>query len=193
MGHAGGDDVSGLDIRRLASYPAGSGWLATARRFGQALRGERHDPGSLFVVGAAGAEPWHLTAHLQDAARWAQLPGLSATLIRHSVPTDAPSHLRAGVDVLDAAGPRTTVLVEATCALDDRLRERLAGASRRGAGLYVLHAGDEELATMARADLVQPPIGVLGASTETLSHLVPRFAAEGHAPGTSRRSRWLRA
>ena len=64
-----------------------------ARRLAVALRRPGAGPGSLLLVGTPDHEPWHLTAHLDEEARYAGLPDLSPTLVRWQVPDGAPPHL----------------------------------------------------------------------------------------------------
>ena len=156
------------DLPGLRRQLARSGWWESARRFAGAVRGAGHEPGRLLLLGSRDAEPWHLVAHLTEAAHRAGHPALAPTLVRHHVPDGAPAHLASGLDTLTAAGRGTTVLTASTVPLDDDLLERLADAGRRGARLYSVHAGDPGLAGLARAELAEPA-RVPGA----VAHLLP--------------------
>lgn len=141
-------------LRRLEP----GGWVDAARGFARSLCGAGHEAGRLLVVGTVEDEPWHLTAHLADAARWRSLPSLQPTLVRRHVPAGAPPHLSVGLDAVHTAARGTTVLVAApTAAGDDRLLERLDDARRGGATLLALHAGSEPLDGLVHETLRLPP------------------------------------
>jgi hypothetical protein len=70
-----------------------------------------HEPGRLLVVGTPEDEPWHLTAHLADAARWRSLPSLQPTLVRWQVPSARPPTCPSGLEAVHTAARGTTVLV----------------------------------------------------------------------------------
>ena len=142
------------DLPRTLRRLQAAGWLETARRFAQGLRTAGHEPGRLLVVGTPDHEPWHLTAHLADAARWRSVPELQPVLVRRHVPAQAPPHLSVGLDAVHTAGRRTTVLVAAPEVPDAHLLERLDDARRRGATLFALHPGDSGL---AHESLTLPP------------------------------------
>lgn len=164
------------DLQRTLRRLEPGGWLDAARRFATALRGAGHAPGRLLVVGTAEDEPWHLTAHLADAARWRSLPALQPTLVRWQVPFGAPAHLSVGVDVLHAARRGTTVLVASPGAADDRLLERLDDARRGGATLFALHPGHGPLDALAHASLPLPPVLAARDGFETASHVITAVA-----------------
>lgn len=155
-------------LRRLDT----GGWLDLARRFAGALRGAGHEPGRLLVVGTPQDEPWHLTAHLADAARWRSLPSLEPTLVRWQVPVGAPAHLSVGIDAVAAAGRGSTVLVAAPTAADDLLLERLDDARRGGATLFALHPGDGPLDELAHESLPLPRRLPAHEALDAASHLV---------------------
>src|SRR5690606_40526456 len=90
-------------VALLRELLAGTGWLERTRELGLALRATR-SPGGLLVVGTPDDEPWHVTAHLADEARYSGLPQLTPTLLRWSPPPDAPPHLRVGIERLEQAG-----------------------------------------------------------------------------------------
>ena len=167
-------DLQGT-LRRLEP----GGWLDSARRFAGALRGAGHAPGRLLVVGTPQDEPWHLTAHLADAARWRHLPALEPTLVRWQVPDGAPPHLSVGLDAVHRAGRGSTVLVAApTQADDDRLLERLADARRGGATLFALHPGAGPLDDLAHEALGLPQLLPAPAGFETASHVVTSLSGD---------------
>ncbi len=157
--------------------------MDSARRFADALRGAGHEPGRMLLLGSRDAEPWHLAAHLTEAAHRAGRPCLAPTLVRHLVPAGAPAHLAVGLDALAAADRGTTVLTVSATRLDDGLLERLADAGRRGAGLFAVHAGDPDLAGLTRADLTEPAL-----APDAVPHVLPGLVACGGA----RRRRWQR-
>ncbi len=160
------------DLQRTLRRLDRGGWLDSARSFALSLRGACHEPGQLLVVGTPDEEPWHLTAHLADAARWRSLPGLQPTLVRWQVPQGAPPHLSIGLDAVHRAARGTTVLVAAPTAADDRLLERLDDARRGGATLFALHPGDRALDELAHKSLPLPRVLPALAGLETAAHVV---------------------
>lgn len=160
------------DLRRTLRRLEPGGWLQAARAFATALRGAGHEPGRLLVVGTHEDEPWHLTAHLSDAARWRSLPSLQPTLVRRQVPVGAPAHLSVGIDAVHTAARGTTVLVAAPTAADDRLLERLHDARRGGATLLALHPGAGPLDELVHASLPLPRGMPALEGFETASHVV---------------------
>lgn len=145
------------DLPRTLRRLEPGGWLDAAREFARSLRGAGHEPGRLLVVGTVEDEPWHLTAHLADAARWRSLPSLQPTLVRRQVPPGAPPHLSVGLSAVHTAARGTTVLVAApTAAGDGHLLERLDDARRGGATLFALHAGCAPLDDLVHESLPLP-------------------------------------
>lgn len=146
-------DPRGLprSLRRLDA-----GWVAAARAFRQGLAGAGHQPGRLLVVGTPDDEPWHLTAHLDQVARLRGDAALAPVLVRWRVPPGAPAHLAVGLSALREGPRRTTVLVAAPGAVDDRLLERLDDARGGGATLFALHDASAELASRAHESLTVP-------------------------------------
>lgn len=136
-----------------------TGWVDRTRTFATSLRrARRHaEPGSLLVVGTPTDEPWHLTAHLDDEARWFDLPQLVPTLVRWAPPEGAPAHLAVGLDRLEQARRGETVMVVAPDSPTDPLLERVADARRTGAVVFAIDAGDDELTGLAHESLVVPP------------------------------------
>lgn len=167
------------DLRRTLRRLEPGGWPARARCFARALRGAGHEPGRLLVVGTPQDEPWHLTAHLADAARWRSLPVLQPTLVRWQVPAGAPAHLSVGLDAVQLAGRGSTVLVAApTEADDERLLERLDDARRGGATLLALHPGAGPLDALAHESLPLPPLLSALEGFETASHAVTSLTGD---------------
>ena len=146
------------DLARTLRRLQAAGWLDGARRFASALRTAGHEPGRLLVVGTAEHEPWHLTAHLADAARWRSIPALQPVLVRRHVPAGAPPHLSVGIDAVHRAGRGATVLVAAPDLPDAHLLERLDDARRGGATLFALHPGQGDLETLAHESLALPGV-----------------------------------
>jgi hypothetical protein len=161
------------DLRRTLRRLEPGGWLAAARGFASALRGAGQEPGRLLVVGTPEDEPWHLTAHLADAARWGGAPSLQPTLVRWHVPQGAPAHLSVGLDAVQRAARGSTVLVAAPTTADDaRLLERLDDARRGGATLFALHPGQGPLQELAHESLPLPQVMPALEGFEAASHVV---------------------
>ncbi|MGW5363042.1 hypothetical protein [Actinopolymorpha pittospori] len=130
---------------------AGTAWAERTRDFGRALRFAGHGHGGLLVIGTPREEPWHLTAHLDDEARWSEIPELTPTLLRQHPPSgaDAPSHLRIDLERLAAAGRGETLLVVAPHEVPPGLLERFEDARRRGVTVLALEAGSRDLRGLA--------------------------------------------
>jgi hypothetical protein len=146
-----------------------SEWVDRTAAFARALRRAPHRPGGLLLVGTAGAEPWHLTAHLAQAARSAHSPALVPTLVRHTVPAGAPAHLAVDLTRLEAAGRGETILLVAPDLPAEQLLSRLADARRAGAALFGLDRG----AGGPLADLVGERLTVAAADSGCAGALVP--------------------
>ena len=157
-------------------------------RFATSLSSAPHRVGGLFAVGTASYEPWHLVAHLRDAAQWSGAPALIPGLIRHNVPTNAPAHLAIGLDRVACAGRGETLLVVAPTEPDEHLLERLADAKRRGSTVLALGLGPTacELATV-----IHDGAFVSEAHLEPAQHLLPLSAAGLLVP--ARRFPWRTA
>ena len=97
------------------------------------------------MVGTPSDEPWHMTAHLADESRLAEIPELEPTLVRWAPPADAPAHLRVSIDRLRAATRDETLLVVSPAAVPDELLERINDVRRTGATILALDRGDPEL------------------------------------------------
>ena len=95
----------------LRALLAPTGWLERTRAFAQGLRKATRSQGGLLLVGTPDEEPWHLTAHLDEESRLSGIPELMPTLVRWQVPEGAPSHLRVGLERLEAARRGETLFV----------------------------------------------------------------------------------
>ena len=179
-------------VAALRVLLAPTGWLDRTRYFARALREHSRTPQGLLVVGTPDDEPWHMTAHLADESRLAELPELAPTLVRWSHPADAPPHLRVGIERLEAATRSETLLVVSPAAAPAELLERLDDARRIGATIMALDRGDPELDALAHEALAVP------AETSPLSfdaaqHLVSAAAGEPAQSRAGVRARLARA
>lgn len=161
-----------IDLQRTLRRLEPGGWVATARRFATSLRSAGHEPGRLLVVGTPQDEPWHLTAHLDDAARWRGAEHLRPALVRWHVPAGAPAHLSIGVDAVHRASRGTTVLVAAPSAADEALLERLDDARRGGATVLAVHPGGGRLDDVAHDALSLPTTLPPAEAFDTATHVV---------------------
>ncbi|MFI6497040.1 hypothetical protein [Nonomuraea typhae] len=159
----------------LRELLADTGWVERTRELGTALRATR-SPGGLLLVGTPQEEPWHLTAHLADEARLADLPQLAPTLVRWEPPADAPAHLRIGLERIEAARRGETLFVVAGETAPVPLLERVDDARRTGATILALESGDPELAGLAHDALVIPRHGLI--TFDGAQHLVSSAAGE---------------
>ncbi len=166
---------------------ATTGWVERTRDFAAMLRRSAPSAGGLLLVGTPTEEPWHLAAHLDDEARFAGVPELSPTLVRWSVPSEAPPHLSVGMARLEAARRDETVFVVAPDAAPEGLLERVADARRIGATILSIDDGDDELGTLVHERLVVPTrqqtrLVTQSSSTyvdmDTVQHLVSVAAGE---------------
>ena len=151
-----------MDAGRAAALRAalrGSAWVERTTAFARSLRGAGHRPGGLLLVGTPEDEPWHLTAHLADEARFGGLPELTPTLVRHAPPPGAPAHLAIGLERLEQAGRGETLFVVAPTAAPDALLERVDDARRSGAVVLAVDGGDPQLEGLAHDALTVPPPG----------------------------------
>ena len=186
--------------RLMRDLLAGTEWAYRTRAFARALRGAGHSPGGLLLVGTPDDEPWHLTAHLGDEARYAEVPELSPVLVRHRVPEGAPPHLSVDLRRLEAARRGETLFVVAPGPAPEGLLSRVDDARHAGATVLAMESGDRELRAIAHEALTvtgeppehdgglwQPAVlaadGVivprdLGAAFETAQHLVSVAAEE---------------
>lgn len=172
-------------LRELLST---TGWVDRTRSFARTMRRSTTTPSGLLLVGTPEEEPWHMTAHLADEARFAGIPELQPTLVRWSVPEGAPPHLSVTVQRLEAMSRGETVLVVAEEIAPEGLLQRAWDARKSGATVLSLDGGDPELEGVAHeslsvveADLVVPQV-----SFDSVQHLVS--AAAGETVTTGRRS-----
>ena len=172
------DKARALALRDLL---AGTGWVERTRSFGRSLRHAPHETGGLLVVGTPSEDPWHFAAHLDDEARWGQLPQLTPTLIRWSPPPNAPAHLSIGLERLEQARRNETVFVVAPEDPTAPLLERVADARKIGATVFAMDAGDSELQSLAHESLVVPASaaeGLIVPEFDVVTHLVSTAAGE---------------
>jgi hypothetical protein len=170
-----------VSIAHMRDLLAGTGWVERTRSFGQALRRAPHDVGGLLLVGTPTEEPWHFAAHLDDEARWSDLPGLAPVLVRWAPPPNAPAHLAVGLQRLEQVARGETVFVVAPDAAPEQLLERVADARRVGATVFALGAGNTELEGLAHESLWVPGSatdGILVPEFDVVSHLVSVAAGE---------------
>ena len=146
-GHHG--EVDGNQVSTLRALLAPTGWLERTRAFAQGLRKSTRSPGGLLLVGTPDEEPWHLTAHLDEESRLSRIPELRPTLVRWQVPPGAPSHLRVGIERLQAAQRGETLFVVSPSTAPVPLLERVHDARRTGATIFALDQGDPELDSLA--------------------------------------------
>ena len=177
-------------VAALRALLAPTGWVVRAAAFAQVLRRSVRTPGGLLVVGSPGHEPWHLTAHLDEASRFCGVPELAPTLVRWAPPPGAPPHLSVGLARLEAARRGESLLVVTPEAAPDPLLERVHDARRGGATVLSLDAGDERLEEMAHEALgVEPQSAPL--TFDAAQHLVS--TAAGDQPPRGARDSGLRA
>lgn len=163
-----------------------TGWLDRTRSFGRALRDFSRTPEGLLVVGTPADEPWHMTAHLADEARLAEIPELAPTLVRWAPPAGAPAHLRVGLDRLAAAGRHETLLVVSPRGAPEELLERVSDVRRAGTRILALDRGDPELGALAHEALAVPD-GTAPLSFDAAQHLVSAAAGEPCERGAEER------
>lgn len=181
-----------MDRARIAlmrDLLAGTGWVERTRSFGQALRRAPHDVGGLLLVGTPTEEPWHFAAHLDDEARWSDLPGLAPVLVRWSPPPNAPAHLAVGLQRLEQITRGETIFVVAPDAAPEQLLERVADARRIGATVFAMDAGNTELEGLAHESLWVPGAsneGIVVPEFDVVSHLVSAAAGESTTAAKSR-------
>ena len=180
-------------VQVLRELLATTGWVERSRDFAHSLHKSGLTRGSLLLVGTPREEPWHLAAHLDDEARFSGRLELSPTLVRWAPPSDAPPHLRVGLDRLGSVGRGETLFVVAPEAAPERLLERVADARRIGATILSIDEGDDELGDLAHDRLVVPRLvgpddpvaglalaglGTSAVDMDTVQHLVSVAAGE---------------
>jgi hypothetical protein len=162
--------MDGGQIAALRTLLASTGWLERTTEFARALRRSSRTPGGLLVVGTPDAEPWHLTAHLDEESRMSAAPELAPTLIRWKPPPGAPPHLRIDLTRLDEVRRGETLFVVGSQAAPDALLERVHSA-RKVATILALDQGDPELEQLAHDVLTVRP-GTAPVSFDAAQHLV---------------------
>lgn len=192
-------------VATLRTLLSKTGWLDRVRVFGRALRTSTKSAGGLLVVGTPSAEPWHLTAHLDEESRLAGIPELMPTLVRWSPPPGAPPHLSVGLSRLQAARRGETLFVVSQETAPVPLLERVNDARHVGATILALDCGDAELDALAHESLAvprpaagaaaPPPAGVFDEAEwarraglitfDATQHLVSAAAGEQEGAGTS--------
>jgi hypothetical protein len=176
-------------VESLRALLAPTGWLERTALFARALRRSTRTAHGLLVFGSAADEPWHMTAHLEDESRWADLPELWPTLVRWAPPPGAREHLSVGLDRLREADRRHTLLVVSGDTPRADLLERVNDVRRLGATVLALDRGDPELDRLAHESLAVPE-ATAPVSFDAAQHLVT--AAAGQPPtagGSGRRAR----
>ena len=148
-----------------------------SRLFARALG----DPGSsseLLVVGVPEFEPWHFVAHMGEQATHYGRTDLVPTLLRWTVPPDAPPHLSVSVDsMLRASSSQTVLVINPSGDEDPELLERVADARRRGSRIMTLHRGGNELVELSHETLsvdVSRPERVFDLTQHVVTDLTPR-------------------
>jgi hypothetical protein len=173
--------VDAATVHTLRELLAPTGWVERSRDFAKSMRRFTRAPGGLLLLGTPAEEPWHLTAHLDDEARWSGIAELAPTLVRWSPPPDAPKHLAIDVQRLRAARRGETLLVVAPDVAPAPMLERVADVRRTGATVLALDTGDDELQELAHDALVVPRTPAPDSpSFDVVQHLVS--VAAGEAP-----------
>jgi hypothetical protein len=183
-------------VAALRALLAPTGWLDRTNAFARALRRSARTPHGLLIVGTADDEPWHMTAHLADESRLADLPELAPTLVRWAPEPGAPAHLAVGIDRLRAATRAETLLVVSQQAAPAELLERVQDVRRAGATVFALDQDDPELDQLAHEALpVSPataPVSFDGAQHLVTSSVAAEPALRGAPAGADTRLRsWL--
>ena len=162
-------------VRVLRELLATTGWVERTRAFATTLRRSAVTPGGLLLVGTPSDEPWHLAAHLDDEARLTGVPELSPTLVRWSVPAQAPPHLSVTLARLEAARRDETVFVVAPEAPPEQLLERVMDDGYDALSSLVLDrlvvANDEQTLLVAQSTTA-------AVDMDTVQHLVSVAAGE---------------
>jgi hypothetical protein len=171
--------VDANQVTTLRALLAPTGWLERTRAFAQGLRKATRSQGGLLLVGTPDEEPWHLTAHLDEESRLAGIPELMPTLVRWQVPAGAPSHLRVGLERLEAARRGETLFVVSPSSAPVPLLERISDARRTGATIFALDEGDPELEALAHEVMAVPP-GIAGAPGGPEASGMVSFGAAQH-------------
>ncbi len=171
-------------VATLRALLAPTGWLDRTSAFARALRHSARTRNGLLIVGTAGDEPWHMTAHIADESRYAGIPELAPTLVRWTPEPGAPAHLSVGIDRLRAATRAETLLVVSQQVAPAELLERVQDVVRAGATVFALDQDDPELDQLAHESL---PVSSATApvSFDGTQHLVTSsITAEPGSPGS---------
>lgn len=171
--------MDNTQVRLLREVLEGTPLLDHAVKFARQLRTRTRTPGGLLLVGPPEGEPWHLTAHLSDEARFNQIPELEPTLVRWAPEPGAPRHLAIGLDRLRATRRGESLLVVSDSPSAELL-ERVDDVRKKGVGIFALDTGDKELEGLAHEVLVveaDPLVSFDGAQ-----HLVSLAAGEPILP-----------
>ena len=169
--------VDANQVTTLRALLAPTGWLERTRAFAQGLRRATRSQGGLLLVGTPDEEPWHLTAHLDEESRLSGIPELMPTLVRWQVPEGAPSHLRVGLERLEAAQRGETLFVVSPSTAPVPLLERVDDARRTGATIFALDQGDPELDALAHESMAIRP-GFDAVSFGGAQHLISSAVGE---------------
>jgi hypothetical protein len=169
--------VDANQVTTLRALLAPTGWLERTRAFTQGLRKATRSQGGLLLVGTPEEEPWHLTAHLDEESRLSGIPELMPTLVRWRVPKGAPSHLRVGIERLEAAQRGETLFVVSPATAPVPLLERVSDARRTGATIFALDLGDPELDALAHESMAIRP-GSDAVSFGGAQHLISSAVGE---------------
>jgi hypothetical protein len=130
--------------------------IAQTDEFARTLQRSSSTVGGLMLVGTPNHDPWHLTAHLSDEARFAGTPELEPMLVRWAPPADAPPHLAIGIERLERAQRGETVVVVAQDPTTDPLLERADDARGRGATVLAVADASDQVASVAHETLIVP-------------------------------------
>jgi hypothetical protein len=154
LGHDAPVDTARAELLRelLRADPL----IEQTTEFARTLTGSTKVAGGFLLVGTPTHDPWHLTAHLDDEARYSQMPELSPTLVRWSPPKDAPAHLAVGIERLEQARKNETVLVVSPETATEALLERAEDARRIGATVLALAGDGDSIAKVAHEALLVP-------------------------------------
>jgi hypothetical protein len=148
-------------VRLLQEVISTTGWVDRTRLFARNLRRGAVRGDGLLLVGTPTEEPWHLAAHLDEEARYAELPALAPTLVRWSPPPGAPPHLAVDLSRLEHTRRGDTLFVVAPDDPTEGLLQRVDDAKHAGATILTLDTGDRDLAGLAHEQLVVPAFGLI--------------------------------
>jgi hypothetical protein len=178
-------DLSQAEL--LREILAGTGLPDDAAVLARALRRSTRRTSGLLITGPPDDEPWHLTAHLDDEARYVGSDGIKPRLLRWNVHPGDPEHLSHGISALNDAERGDSVLVVADAESGksmDPLLERVAGARKRGAGVFALQEEETELTGLATEVITLSNYHVPSVSFDESQHLLS--LAVGRSPAQAR-------